>query len=1077
MPIRPFLQGLATLLILILSLVYQGFSQVYKPELPIDGRPPIDYRQLDRRVYEEGVIRVKFAEGPEKSWQEPVLLVSEGTVETGLEGFDRVSKSHGILEGASVLQSFYSLVPQKSSLPALQERHRSFGLHRWYEFRVDAGQDIPSLLEELMSLPEVEIAEPVFRIERLELVEGDEGMTVSPAKSEGLGDLSNDPRLPDQWSFYNFGQNGGTPGTDIGLSGAWQAVRGNPEVIVAVIDGGIYVDHPDLKGNLWQDAGGHAGYNFANDTTALYPGNHATHVAGTIAAVSNNGMGVSGIAGGSGQGDGVRIMNLQVFGQSRTAGFHLAPVWAADNGAAISQNSWGYSAPGVYDQLVLDAIDYFNAYGGGDMLQGGITIFAAGNRGKDEEIYPACYSGTVAVASTNSRDIKANNSSYGAWVDLSAPGVGIVSTIGHDGYGSSSGTSMASPHVAGVAALLVSRAPGMLSAEEVIDIIRQTTDDHYGSNPGFEGLLGTGRLNAGAAIRELHRRLGMDEPAGEEAQPEFYFLSDGDWENPDNWYLDPASKQTAGELPAENSQVHIMAKARTSGTIWISGQGSLTIHDQAELSAMDIDMTDHEGPGSPITIHPTGRLQAGLLHGGPDTAPLRILSSDQGSGSLLHEGGNMRLEAEHLLRGPAGSWQMLASPAMGQPIGTSFDIKSFYGWHEPGQSWVSPSDPLDLPAWLEANAGSSDLLPGKGYMLAQQEVGDATATFRGLINAGQVALTLSGKADGQEAFSGFNLVGNPYPSAIDWNAEEGWGGRNHLKTTGAWEAYSIWVWDPESGNYGAYNTALGSDTGTHGTGRYLQPHQAFWVRAAADGEVLTVDNRARLHAGQPAASGNETNSSFLLTVSSHDSPYRDQVLMGFCGEGPGGGTEKMYSLYADAPSLYIPMQEADYSIRLLPVADAGHSLPLSFIAGHDGQHVITAEGTELLEGDVLLLDRQTGLQHNLSREPEYPFAAAAGDDPDRFLITFGVEQTTNIMAVESTKPGIWVSQGMLHVTNPWQEEMTVQVYNTTGAAVSGTVTAPGSQLRSSLNLSQGVYIVRVSSAGRVHSEKILVGQS
>ena len=119
-----------------------------------------------------------------------------------------------------------------------------------------------------------------------------------------------------------------------------------------------------------------------DSSTTIQPHDHGTHVAGTISAVNHNGIGVSGIAGGSGLGDGVRLMSCQVFGPYDNGGFELAPVWAADNGAVISQNSWGYTSAGYYEQAVLDAIDYFNQNAGsetGSPMDGGITIFAAGN--------------------------------------------------------------------------------------------------------------------------------------------------------------------------------------------------------------------------------------------------------------------------------------------------------------------------------------------------------------------------------------------------------------------------------------------------------------------------------------------------------------------------------------------------------------------------------------------------------------------------------------------------------------------------------------------------------------------------
>ena len=173
------------------------------------------------------------------------------------------------------------------------------------------------------------------------------------------------------------------------------------------------------------------------------PEDHGTHVAGTVAAVTNNSTGVAGIAGGSGSGNGVRLMSCQVFSGTGSGGFDQASIYAADNGAAISQNSWGYTSVNVYEQAVLNAIDYFNANGGGNVMTGGITIYAAGNDNATGNWYPGCYSGSFSVAATNNKDVRSYYSNYGSWINISAPGgeqtynndpKGVYSTKTNNGY-------------------------------------------------------------------------------------------------------------------------------------------------------------------------------------------------------------------------------------------------------------------------------------------------------------------------------------------------------------------------------------------------------------------------------------------------------------------------------------------------------------------------------------------------------------------------------------------------------------------------------------------------------------------
>ena len=462
-------------------------------------RPPINYRELPAEALEEGVFLVKFT-GRHTAHldQDPLVVNHKGVVEFQLEEVDRLNNHFGVFEATP-----YFLSPALDN--EFSERHRAWGFHLWYLLRVNTKTDIREAVIQYGSLKDIEIAEPilkkesVFGSDRQYLT--DENETDNKQSNDWF---PNDPQFVNQWHYHNTGQQGGTLGSDISLPAAWEIEKGNNNVVVAIIDSGIDQNHPDLSGNMWSGIG----YNFVNNTSNIEPGNHGTHVAGTVAAVSNNNTGVAGIAGGSGTGDGVRLMSCQVFTSSSQGGFHLAPIYAADNNASISQNSWSYTSPGYYEQSVLDAIDYFNVNGGGDAMSGGITIFAAGNSNSSSAYYPAYYSGTMAVAATNNQDAKAWYSNFGTWIDISAPGGetnnvaqrGVLSTITGNSYNYYQGTSMACPHVSGVAALMLSLAYGTLSPDEVEDILISTTDNHYGANPSYQGLLGSGRLNAYQAL-------------------------------------------------------------------------------------------------------------------------------------------------------------------------------------------------------------------------------------------------------------------------------------------------------------------------------------------------------------------------------------------------------------------------------------------------------------------------------------------------------------------------------------------------------------------------------------------------
>ena len=547
-------------------------------------RPPIDLSNVPEDAYEKGVIRIKFNETAERTLSENEMSrTGEGTITFGVPAVDALNQTYGVFNARKSFDS-----------PALNnrytERHRKWGFHLWYDLTVDESADIIAMVIDYMGLDEITIAEPHYKKELIGNVPNEwEDYTADTALEhhtrEGRGWFPNDPDFDAQWHYHNTGQTNGTPGADISLPEAWTIETGDIQVIVAVVDGGIAINHPDLAGNIWEGVG----YNFVSNTPNIVPHNHGSHVAGTIAAVNNNAVGVSGIAGGWGDIPGVSLMSAQVFepGWGQSGGFHLAPVYAADNGAAISQNSWGYTSTGYYEQAVLDAIDYFNVNGGGDVMDGGLTIFAAGNSSNAGANYPGYYSGAMAVAALNHNDQLAWYSNFGTHIEISAPGgetntnpiEGVLSpvNVGYDFY---QGTSMACPHVSGVVALMLSMAPGEFEVEEIKDMLLSTTDDIYGSNPNYIGLLGTGRVNAFAALSEtLFNMADPEAPAAPlnltvTADPDGELAAELNWTNP--------VEAAGGETLADLDTIHVF-------------RGDLLIYSILDpVIGEEVSYTDHD---------------------------------------------------------------------------------------------------------------------------------------------------------------------------------------------------------------------------------------------------------------------------------------------------------------------------------------------------------------------------------------------------------------------------------------------------------------------------------------------------
>ena len=339
---------------------------------------------------------------------------------------------------------------------------------------VATGQTIETALSTLRADPSVRIAEPDY-----------------PVRALGL---PNDPSFPELYGLHNTGQNGGADDADIDAPEAWDITTGSKSVIVAVIDTGVDYRHPDLDYNILRDeAGTVVGYDFINeDADPMDDHGHGTHVSGTIGGRGNNGIGVVGVN------HVVRIMPLKFLGADGS-GYDSGAIRAIDfavaHGARVLSNSWG---GGGESRLLREAIQRAEA-------AGVLFVAAAGNEASDNDqlpAYPASYNqevdNVVAVAATDNRDQLAYFSNYGSRsVDLAAPGVDVLSTTPNNSYSHYSGTSMATPHVSGVAALILARYPG-ISLEALK--LRLTASADPRSN--LQGVTRFGRLNALRALEE-----------------------------------------------------------------------------------------------------------------------------------------------------------------------------------------------------------------------------------------------------------------------------------------------------------------------------------------------------------------------------------------------------------------------------------------------------------------------------------------------------------------------------------------------------------------------------------------------
>lgn len=463
----------------------------------------VDFSKLSEGTYKEDVIIIKFSRDFEETLKATDFELSQkGYIKTGIEAIDKLNKKHQVVEYFSQIDFIYET---SEASHQYKDRHKKWGLHLWYEVKLNGKSDIRNVIEDFSSLKKVRIAEPSIIIKPIKPVES-YNRTFNIEKPDYNSKWTpNDPWYDAQWALKNTGQqipppdNGypggpsGVAGWDINIEDAWDIETGNQNVIVAVIDGGVDHQNADISANMWSNIGPDG-----NNTDAS---EHGTHVAGIISAVSNNNAGIAGIAGGSGSNDGVRIMSIDVFEGSYANRFPAAMLYAADNNAAVANMSVGTNNIPDLGSNFQTNLAYFHTNGGGAASSGGVSIAAAGNNNNTSPIYPAYLNDVVAVASHDNRGIKHETSTYGNWVDITAPGVDILSLLPGNQAGFNTGTSMASPHVAGAAALIISNNYGNISRTDVIDaIISNARTDLYDQNPSYTGQLGAGALDIFAAL-------------------------------------------------------------------------------------------------------------------------------------------------------------------------------------------------------------------------------------------------------------------------------------------------------------------------------------------------------------------------------------------------------------------------------------------------------------------------------------------------------------------------------------------------------------------------------------------------
>jgi len=445
----------------------------------------------------------------------------------------------------------------------------------------------------------------------------------------------------------------------------------------------------------------------------------------------------------------------------------------------------------------------------------------------------------------------------------------------------------------------------------------------------------------------------------------------------------------------------------TSGSYWVIDNGSFTLTSNSPTIPTQFDnlvITDDASltlgsASTPAYLTVNDALST------TSPATVTIPSGSTGSSSLIvgTVSGTGSFTVNRYITGASLDWHLISSPVYGQEISGDFTPDGadydFYYYSEPLNMWVNRKNtnasPTDDPPQFDdpEGNGSLDFVAGRGYLAAYNQA-NPTKSFSGAINQGTISQSVT--FSGTSGYKGANLLGNPYPSSLDWKAADGWTRTMLRNDAEEGTGYSMYIWNETDNNYGAFVSNGSDESGTHNVTRYIPPMQGFFVKAATAGSFQMTEDVCVHESVSSWLKHTHVSPNIIRLKVSGTEHGSDEVVLED-NDVADGGAEKWFSFVETAPSLWINHEDKLYSILLDDVVQDKNHYPIGFKPGIEAQYTINATFDAAQYTDLTLEDKKLNKLHKLLESQTYRFYAHPQDDPNRFVLHFttvGIDETS-----------------------------------------------------------------------------------